>query len=242
MQRPSVSDIAFLARLMTEGEIARASLPDTEQRTARRLVEAHLIFQYEVQPTRAMQHDGLTHVLVVYHLNASATRTLCRSELLSAVLVRLPGFLDARKDTATGLAFLQWLIVRSLLPVVCAHLHRLPQQLLCRREAAGLDVDVSPAQWLPLGLALAKAAVPPREVAFDQCGDECFQVLLAARELHELDDELVVAVHLIHVLVVVIRRARPIVHRGCSCPGSLVCLLLSVLSSTRRGKLIRRNA
>jgi hypothetical protein len=95
MVRPTAADIALLSRLLDEGEIARASLPDSEQRTARRLVEAHLVFQYVVEPTAAMQHDGLTHALVIYHLDASATRTLCDPALLTAVLAWLPSFLDA---------------------------------------------------------------------------------------------------------------------------------------------------
>jgi hypothetical protein len=99
VHRASVSDIAFLSRLMVEGELARAPLSTGEQHTARRLVEAHLAFQYEVQPTQAMMHDGLTHALVNHHLDPSATRTLRDPELLAAVLARLPPLLDARERT-----------------------------------------------------------------------------------------------------------------------------------------------
>jgi hypothetical protein len=37
--------------------------------------------------------------LVVYHLDAEATRTLCDAELLAVVLERLPNFLDAGGST-----------------------------------------------------------------------------------------------------------------------------------------------
>jgi hypothetical protein len=52
MIRPSASDIAFLSRLVTEDEIARAFLPLADQRTARRLVEAHLAFRMKSSQRR----------------------------------------------------------------------------------------------------------------------------------------------------------------------------------------------
>jgi hypothetical protein len=78
-----MADLALLARLMREGELARASLSTGERRTARRLVE----------PTLAMRRDQLMVPLVVYRLDPEATCTLADPELLAAVLARLPQFL-----------------------------------------------------------------------------------------------------------------------------------------------------
>jgi hypothetical protein len=100
MTRPTIADLALLARLMAEGEITQASLSSSDQRTARRLVEAYLAFQYAVQPTPAMMRDGLETPLMIYHLDAAATRALCDAVQLAAVLARLPGLLDVDGKTA----------------------------------------------------------------------------------------------------------------------------------------------